>query len=68
MASIYYRDQDVWIEATEVYKKVNGAWVKQSDLTAVLENNTRYINKNVLSYLIEENQDRITFGGDRILV
>lgn len=68
MASIYYRDQDVWIKATEVYKKVNGAWVKQSDLTAVLENNTRYINKNVLSYLIEENQDRITFGGDRILV
>lgn len=32
-----------WVTASKVYKKVSGAWVQQSDLTAVFDANTKYV-------------------------
>lgn len=32
-----------WVEATEVYKKVNGVWAKQTDLTNVFDTGTNYV-------------------------
>lgn len=36
-------DRGDWIEAVKVYKKVNGSWVEQSDLTTVFDQNTNYV-------------------------
>lgn len=33
-----------WIDASTVYKKVNGAWVEQTDLSSVVPDNVRYQN------------------------
>ena len=33
-----------WVDASTVYKKVNGAWVEQTDLASVVPGNTRYQN------------------------
>ena len=33
-----------WIDASTVYKKVNGAWVEQTDLASVVPDNVRYQN------------------------
>ena len=35
-----------WVEAIKAYKKVNGSWVEQSDLTTVFDNNINYIKGN----------------------
>lgn len=32
-----------WVEVSAVYKKVNGSWVLQSDLTHVFDSGTHYI-------------------------
>lgn len=32
-----------WVTATKVYKKINGSWVQQSNLTSVFDENTNYI-------------------------
>lgn len=68
MASIYFRSGTTWVVATEVYKKVNGTWVKQTNLNTALEDDTVYIPRSRLSYLTTENHVAITFGGDKILV
>lgn len=33
-----------WVNVSTVYKKVNGAWVEQTDLSSVVPGNTRYQN------------------------
>ena len=33
-----------WVDASTVYKKVNGAWVEQTDLSSVVPDNVRYQN------------------------
>ena len=41
---ILYKDSTGnWVQATKVYKKVNGSWVEQSDLTTVFDSNTNYV-------------------------
>lgn len=40
---ISFKDNGSWVAATKVYKKVNGLWVQQSDLTAVVDANTNYV-------------------------
>ena len=32
-----------WVEYTKAYKKINGSWVQQSDLTTVFNSNTNYV-------------------------
>ena len=45
-AKIYYKNGSSWVAATKVYKKVNGSWVEQSDLTTVFNNSTNYLKGN----------------------
>lgn len=40
---ILFKDNGVWVAATKVYKKANGVWVEQSDLTTVFDTNTNYV-------------------------
>lgn len=40
---ISFKDNGSWVAATKAYKKVNGTWVQQSDLTAVFDANTNYV-------------------------
>lgn len=40
---IYYKNNNSWIAATAVYKKINGSWVQQTDLTSVFDANTNYV-------------------------
>lgn len=42
-AQLYFKSNNVWTAATRVYKKINGAWVEQSDLSAVFDSNTNYL-------------------------
>lgn len=43
---LYFKSGSSWVEATEVYKKVNGVWVKQTDLTTVFNSSTHYVKGN----------------------
>ena len=43
---LYFKSGRSWVEATEVYKKVNGVWVKQTDLTTVFNSSTHYVKGN----------------------
>lgn len=40
---ILYKSNGAWVAATKVYKKANGIWVEQSDLTTVFDANTNYV-------------------------
>lgn len=40
---ISFKDNGAWVAATKVYKKVNGSWVLQGDLTSVFDPNTNYV-------------------------
>lgn len=40
---LYTKENGVWKEVTAAYKKVNGVWVQQSDLTTVFEPGVNYI-------------------------
>lgn len=40
---LYVKNGSTWKEVTEVYKKVSGAWIKQSDITNVFDPNIKYI-------------------------
>lgn len=42
-AAIYFKNGSSWTQATAVYKKVNGSWVQQSDLTNVFNSSTNYV-------------------------
>ena len=39
---LYFKDGGVWRTATKAYKKINGSWVEQSDLTSVFNINSVY--------------------------
>lgn len=41
--TISFKSNGTWVTATKVYKKVNGAWVEQSDLTAVFSSGVNYV-------------------------
>lgn len=41
--TILFKNNGSWVTATKVYKKVNGTWVEQSNLTSVFDSNTNYI-------------------------
>ena len=45
--TISFKSNGVWIEAADVYKKVNGSWIKCDDVTAVFDSNMNYISGNV---------------------
>lgn len=68
MASIYFRNGSTWIQATKVYKKISGAWVEQTNLSSVLENDTKYLPSSKLSYLTDENHNRLVISNNRILI
>jgi hypothetical protein len=42
-ATLFFKNNGTWVTATKAYKKVNGAWVLQSDLSAVFDANTKYV-------------------------
>ncbi len=44
--TIYFKNGSTWTQATKVYKKVNGSWVQQSDLTNVFSSGTNYVKGN----------------------
>lgn len=39
---LYLKDNGSWVQVTKAFKKVNGAWVEQSDLTSVFNSQTNY--------------------------
>lgn len=41
--TLYFKDGNAWTAARKAYKKVNGAWVEQSDLATVFDPNTNYV-------------------------
>lgn len=41
--TLYFKNGSTWTAATAVYKKVNGAWVLQSDLSTVFSNEINYL-------------------------
>lgn len=43
---LYFKDGSTWTEAVKAYKKVNGVWVDQADLTIVFDESTNYIKGN----------------------
>lgn len=40
---LYFKNNGVWVSATKAYKKVSGAWVLQSELSAVFDENVNYV-------------------------
>ena len=40
---LYFKSNGVWVAATKAYKKVNGAWVEQSDLSSVFNPTANYV-------------------------
>lgn len=43
---IYFKSNDSWIAITKAYKKVNGTWVEQSNLTSVFDSTKNYVKGN----------------------
>ena len=39
---LFIRHENAWVEAAAVYKKINGSWVQQTDLTQVFDSGTNY--------------------------
>lgn len=44
--SLFFKQSGSWVQATKAYKKVNGAWVEQADLSAVFTEGTNYVKGN----------------------
>lgn len=44
--TLFFKDGGVWTAASKAYKKVNGVWVEQSDLTTVFDGSTSYVRGN----------------------
>ena len=40
---ISFKDNGAWVSAANVYKKINGSWIQQNDLTIVFDANTNYV-------------------------
>lgn len=41
--TLLYKSNGAWVVASKAYKKVNGVWVEQSDLTAVFDSSKNYV-------------------------
>lgn len=41
--TLYFKNNGSWVSATKAYKKVNGAWAQQSDLSTVFETGKNYV-------------------------
>lgn len=42
-SALYFKRNGSWVKATVAYKKVNGVWVEQSDLTTVFQSGVNYV-------------------------
>ena len=40
---LYVKKSGAWKEVAKAYKKVNGSWVEQSDITTVFQTGTNYV-------------------------
>ena len=40
--AVYFKTNSSWVKATRAYKKVNGAWVQQTDITNLFDPSTHY--------------------------
>ena len=40
---LYFKYSGSWVEAVKAYKKINGVWVEQSNLTTVFQSGTNYV-------------------------
>lgn len=40
---LWFKDENTWFEAAKAWKKINGSWIEQSDLTGVFNANTNYV-------------------------
>ena len=38
-----FKQNGAWVQASAVYKKINGAWVLQTDLSSVIDTNKNYV-------------------------
>ena len=52
-----------WVDASTVYKKVNGAWVEQTDLASVVPDNVRYQNGG--EYVLQTRTVTVTGTGEK---
>lgn len=43
---LFAKQSNSWVQVIKAYKKVNGSWVEQSDLTTVFNSSTNYVNGN----------------------
>lgn len=43
---IYLKQNGQWVEYTQAYKKINGVWQLQDDLSSVFDENTNYVKGN----------------------
>ena len=41
--TMYFKNNGNWVAATAVYKKINGSWALQTDLTTVFDPNVNYV-------------------------
>ncbi len=44
--TLYFKQNGAYVAAVKAYKKVNGAWVQQTDLTSVFDSNKNYVKGN----------------------
>lgn len=44
--AIYYKNGSSWVVAQQIYKKVNGSWVQQTNLSDVFDSNINYVKGN----------------------
>lgn len=48
-AANVYKVDPAWVQVSKAYKKVNGSWVEQSDLTTVFDSNKSYIHSSTVA-------------------
>lgn len=41
-SKLYVKQNNSWVEVVTAYKKINGSWIQQADLTTIFNNNTNY--------------------------
>ena len=42
-SKLFVKSGNSWTQVIKAYKKVNGSWVEQSDLTTVFNSSTNYV-------------------------
>lgn len=41
-SKLYVKQNNSWVEVVTAYKKINGSWIQQTDLTTIFNNDTNY--------------------------